>query len=88
MIHRLNEDRCERAAQKRVCSDCTSTIGLESVDEVVESTLEDGEKPVSNERDANERGNPNLLFGRPPKDEQPCRKEERAEHHRQQPCFW
>lgn len=57
MKHRLNEereDRCERAAQKRICSDCTSTIRLESVDKVVESALRDGEKFVSNERDTKE----------------------------------
>lgn len=78
----------EHRAQESVRSDRASGVFLECINEVVKSSLEDGEKAEAHHDRTDVRANPVEVFcACPTEDEHTAGEEHRAEHHGRETSF-
>src|SRR5271165_6016127 len=79
---------CENRSQEGVGCDCTCSIFLEGIDEVVQCRLEDSEEPKAHKYKTNDRRKPEDVFiGCPAKDKKADCEKDRSDHHRWKTCF-
>lgn len=92
MKHGCREERetaSEHRAQESICSDCTSRVFLECINEIVESSLKDSEKAQAHHDCTDIRTDPmDVFWACPTEDEHTTSEEDRSDHHGWETSFW